>query len=129
FNSRMTALHHPSIAVPERNAPLYRHERLSRLSWRAIAAFALPLFAYLLTMAPTIYNLDSAELTTAAYTCGIVRATGYPLYLMIGRLWSQLPLGDVGFRMNLFSAVCGAASVFMVERILARWQLNIWAVV
>ena len=31
----------------------------------------------LLTLAPTIYDLDSAELTTAAATGGIVRAAGH----------------------------------------------------
>ncbi len=81
---------------------------LARLDWRSVAAFCLPMLLYWQTMAPTIYNLDSAELTTAAYTGGLMRATGYPLYLSIGYLWSRIPIGDVGFRMNLFSAVCGA---------------------
>ena len=58
-----------------------------------VAAFGLPFILYLLTLAPTIYNLDSAELTTAAATSGLVRATGYPLYLLLGRIWSWLPIG------------------------------------
>lgn len=123
----MTTLPHPPLQGTNLLARLKDSSLVARISWRAVAAFALPFILYLVTMAPTIYNLDSAELTTAAYTGGIVRATGYPLYLMIGRLWSQLPFGDVGFRMNLLSAVCGAATVFMVERILARWRLNNWA--
>jgi hypothetical protein len=53
------------------------------VDWRGLAAFALPLLVYVLTLAPTIYNLDSAELTTAAATGGLVRATGYPVYLML----------------------------------------------
>jgi hypothetical protein len=99
----------------------------ARLGWRSLAAFALPLCLYLMTMAPTIYNLDSAELTTAAATGGIVRATGYPLYLALGRPWSALPIGDVGYRMNLFSAVSGALTVMLVERILRRWRIGPWA--
>src|SRR6185436_2065263 len=63
---------------------------LLALDWRSIAAFGLPFLLYLWTMAPTIYNLDSAELTTAAATGGITRATGYPLYLLLGRIWSLL---------------------------------------
>ncbi len=97
--------------------------------WRSLAAFALPMAIYLLTMAPTIYNLDSAELTTAAYTGGLMRATGYPLYLSLGMVWSRLPIGDVGFRMNLFSAVCGALTIMLAERILRRWQVGAWATV
>ncbi len=92
--------------------------------WTTAIAFAAPFVLYLRTMAPTIYNLDSAELTTAAATGGLVRATGYPLYLVIGRLWSHLPIGDVGYRMNLLSAVCGALTVMLAERILRRLEVG-----
>jgi len=78
-------------------------------------------------MAPTIYNLDSAELTTAAATGGLLRATGYPLYLLIGRFWSLIPIGDVGYRMNLFSAFNGALTVFLTDRILLRLKVGNWA--
>jgi hypothetical protein len=98
-----------------------------RLDWRTIAAFILPFTLNLLTLAPTVYNLDSAELTTAAATGGITRATGYPLYLLLGYLWSWLPLGDVGYRMNLFSAFNGALTVALAERILRRWRVEPWA--
>ena len=88
--------------------------------WSTGLAFGLPLALYAATAAPTIYNLDSAELTVAAATLGLMRSPGYPLYVLLGHLWSHLPLGDVGFRMNLFSALCGAASLALVERLLAR---------
>lgn len=97
------------------------------VDWRSLAAFFVPLAVYLRTLAPTIYNLDSAELTTAAYTGGLMRATGYPLYLSIGYLWSRLPLGDVGYRMNLFSAVCGALTILLAERILRHLKVGNWA--
>ncbi len=90
-------------------------------------AFLAPLALYLATMAPTIYNLDSAELTTAAYSGGLVRATGYPLYLLIGRAWSRLPIGDVGYRMNLLSAVCGALTIALGWRLLRRLGVGTWA--
>ncbi|MCB9134326.1 MAG: DUF2723 domain-containing protein [Anaerolineales bacterium] len=80
-----------------------------------------------MTLAPTIYNLDSAELTTATVTGGLMRATGYPLYLFIGRLWAALPVGDMGYRMNLFSAFNGAFTLLLVERILYRLKINHFA--
>lgn len=97
------------------------------LDRRGAAAFGLPLLVYLLTLAPTIYNLDSAELTTAAATGGLTRATGYPVYLMLGWLWAHLPVGDVGYRLNLLSAVCGAATVFLADRTLRRLGVGPWA--
>jgi hypothetical protein len=101
--------------------------RAAALDWSSLAAFGLPLLLYLRTLAPTVYNLDSAELTTAAATGGILRATGYPLYLVIGRLWSQLPIGDVGYRINLLSAVAGALTVLLAERCLRRLEVGPWA--
>lgn len=103
------------------------HHLTASLDWYTVATFILPLALYVRTLAPTIYNLDSAELTTAAATGGIVRATGYPLYLAIGRFWSLLPIGDVGYRMNLLSAVCGALTLLLAERSLRRLGTGPWA--
>ncbi|MCB9419006.1 MAG: DUF2723 domain-containing protein [Ardenticatenaceae bacterium] len=97
-------------------------------NWTAVAAFILPFVLYLLTLAPTIYNLDSAEFTTAVATNGLIRATGYPLYLLLGNLWSWLPLpGDMGYRMNLFSAFNGAVTILLAERIMRRLGVGTWA--
>lgn len=102
--------------------------RLGKIDWHAITIFALPLFLYLFTLAPSIYNLDSAEFTTAVLTNGLLRATGYPLYLVIGKLWSYLPLGpDLGYRLNLLSAVCSATALLFGELILRRFKVNAWA--
>ena len=93
-----------------------------RLAWLAIAGlgllFGLPLGVYLSTLAPTIYNLDSPDLTAAAYTLGIAHAPGYPLYTLLGWLFSHaVPLGDVGYRLNLMSALLGAGAVYIVYQV------------
>lgn len=90
-----------------------------RMAWLAAAAvvlvFGLPLGVYLLTLAPTIYNLDSPDVAAAAYTLGIAHAPGYPLYTLLGWLFSHaVPLGDVGMRLNLMSALLGAGTVLLV---------------
>lgn len=100
---------------------------LVAFSWQDWLPFALPLLLYVATLAPTIYNLDSAELTTAVASDGLIRATGYPLYLALGKVWAWLPVGDVGYRMNLFAAVCGATTIWLADRILRRWQVGAWA--
>lgn len=111
--------------------PLQKHASVKAFTrdvdWTAVAAFGLPFLLYLRTLAPTIYNLDSAELTTAVATNGLIRATGYPLYLVLGKVWSFLPLGDMGYRLNLFSAFCGALTIFLADRILRRLQVSGWA--
>ena len=89
-----------------------------------VVALGLPFGVYLLTLAPSVYSMDSPELVTAAYTLGVAHAPGYPLYTLLGWLFSHaVRLGDVAFRMNLLSAVLGAGTiplVYLLARRLAR---------
>lgn len=114
-------------AQPSPARPHSLQQLLGMVDVRSVAAFVAPMALYTLTLAPTIYNLDSAELTTAAATGGLTRATGYPVYLMLGWLWTQLPVGDVGYRMNLLSAVSGATTVLLADRVLRRLGVGPWA--
>lgn len=74
---------------------------------------------YIWTTAPTLGGaFDSEEFQHVAYTLGIAHATGYPLYLILGKLFITLfPLGDVAHRMNLLSALIGAGAVTLVYAI------------
>ncbi len=59
----------------------------------------------------TIYVGDSGELVAAAATLGIPHPSGYPLYVLLGKLWTLLlPLGSIAWRMSLFSAACAAGA-------------------
>lgn len=79
--------------------------------WAPVLTFLLPFAFYLRTLAPTVYEFDSAELATGAYALGIIHATGYPVYLLLGKLFTYLPFGDVGYRLNLMSAFFAALTV------------------
>ena len=85
-----------------------------------MAGAALPLTLYLRTMPPTVYGLDSAELSVGAYTLGLVHAPGYPLYLLLGKLFTLLPVGDVGYRMNLMSVAFGIITLLLLLLITQR---------
>ncbi len=74
----------------------------------ALLAFAL----YAAGACPTIYVGDSGELVTAVATLGIPHPSGYPLYVLLGKLWTLLlPLGSIAWRMSMFSALCAALAV------------------
>ncbi len=78
---------------------------------KRILAFMLYVFflcTYLSTLCPFIYWKDAGELTTAVATLGICHPSGYPVYAMFGFLFSHFPVGDIAFRVNLFSAISGA---------------------
>lgn len=85
-----------------------------------LLAASVAFFVYWRTMAPTVYGVDSAELTTGAYVLGIVHAPGSPLFLLIGHVFTWLPFGDVGYRVNLLSASAAATAVGFVYAITVR---------
>lgn len=87
--------------------------------WSVLAG-GLPFLIYLRTLAPTVYGLDSAELSTGAYVLGIVHAPGSPFYLLIGHLFALLPFGDVGYRLNLLSACAVALALVFLFHLLRQ---------
>jgi|DewCreStandDraft_4_1066084.scaffolds.fasta_scaffold07282_9 hypothetical protein len=70
-------------------------------------------YVLLQTLPPTVYIGDSGELITSSLTLGIGHPPGYPLYLLIGKISSLLPVGDIAFRYNLLSTIF-AIFVFIV---------------
>jgi hypothetical protein len=94
----------------------------------ALAIFVATLALYVRTAAPTLGGaFDSEEFQHVAYTLGIAHSTGYPLYLLMGKLFTTLgPIGNIAYRMNLLSALIGAATasiVYLNVSILTRSQL------
>ncbi len=77
----------------------------------ALVIAILALAAYVRTLAPDILYGDSAEFQCLAYTLGITHSTGYPTYLLLGRLVGYLPVNNLAWRISLLSAICAAVSV------------------
>lgn len=68
---------------------------------------------YLRTMAPSISTIfdDSLEFQVVCPTLRIAHPPGYPLYTLLGWLFSRLPWIDPAWGVNLLSAVAGAATL------------------
>src|SRR5213080_3567011 len=80
----------------------------------AIAVTAIAGVLYFLTAARDIVVGDSPELIMAAVTLGVAHAPGYPLFTMLGHLFSVLPFGSIPFRVNLLSVACDALAVGVI---------------
>jgi hypothetical protein len=82
----------------------------------ALPVFGATLILYGLTLSPSVAALfdDSLEFQLVTYQLGIAHPTGYPLYTLLGWLFTRLPVGDVAYRVNLMSAVFGALAVTLV---------------
>lgn len=84
--------------------------------WLEAALFCGSLALYVHTLAPTVLPADAGEFQTVAPLLGIAHPPGYPLYTLLGRLFTLLPVGDAAYRLNLLAAVCGAATLAVVAR-------------
>ena len=89
-----------------------------------LISFIIPLTIYSLTLAPSVAFTDSGELAAACATLGVAHPTGYPLFVILGFLWTKIPLPfSIIFKLNLFAAFCTAlASLFFFE--LMRFLLS-----
>src|SRR5882757_5752126 len=84
-------------------------------SYGAAAIAGLAVFAlYLMTLAPTTAMWDASEYITAAYTLGIPHPPGNPMFVIIGRVFSILPIAPtVAARVNLLAALSSAVAASM----------------
>jgi len=103
---------------------IQRHRLLDLLITTVLGGAALALYAA--TLAPTVLAGDGGEFQFVPYLLGVAHPTGYPLYTILGWLWSHLlPVGDVAYRMNLFSAFWAALAVALYSAFVAGKFLDV----
>jgi hypothetical protein len=96
----------------------------------AIAA-GLVLVLYVLTLSPETAMWDTSEYIAAAYTLGIPHPPGNPMFVLLGRVFTLLPIApSIAMRVNLLAAVSSAVSAGMwfliTERVLVGWFPERW---
>ncbi|MCC7358103.1 MAG: DUF2723 domain-containing protein [Anaerolineales bacterium] len=92
----------------------------------ALRLFPLFLFLvlfslYLVTLAPAVGEADTFEFQVGIARLGIAHGSGYPLLMLVGKLFTLLPVGGtLAWRANLTSAFFGAAAGVGAERLARR---------
>lgn len=77
-----------------------------------LASFAI----FLAFLTPNVTTGDAGELITAAYFLGTAHPSGYPLYLMLAKVFSFIPFGNIAFRVALVSAFFSSLSITLIYR-------------
>jgi len=95
------------------------HNRLN--AYLALAVFLISELVYVLTMAPTFSFWDCGEFVAVAYTLGVPHPPGAPIFTVLGRLFTMIPIGDIGARVNLISTLCSALTVMFTYLITIRF--------
>lgn len=99
---------------------------LIRKYYAIVPSFFVLVF-YLLTLAPGILASDAGELAAVQYTLGIAHPTGYPLFTILGYLFSHIPIPIRPItKLNFLTALWSACTIFIliitIKRILDNWK-------
>lgn len=100
-----------------------RPGKLTRISiWVApfvifIGAFSL----YIKTMTPSVFWGDSAAFATTNYILGLPHSPSFPLYTLLGRLFSLVPNIEPAFSSNLMSVFFAALSLTLFYLIVRQF--------
>jgi len=101
----------------------YLQERFSprRFEWWVAGVLALTTGGlYLRTLGPAVGQADTFEFQVVAPTLGVAHPTGYPLYILSGKLFSLLPIGNVAWRVNLTSTVFAVGATVLLYGLVLR---------
>eukprot|EP01132_Coremiostelium_polycephalum_P019013 gene19013-22631_t len=72
---------------------------------------------YILTLEPSVSFWDCGEFISCAYRLQIAHQPGYPVFAMLGKMFSLLSLGDstkVAYFMNMGSAIASGVTIMFL---------------
>jgi len=103
-----------------------QHQKLVNRVFAGLA-FLLSLIVYLKTIAPTTSFWDCGEFITCSYILGVPHPPGAPFFLLLGRIFTMLPLAaDIGLRVNIISSLSSALTVMflylIIVRLIKQWR-------
>jgi hypothetical protein len=106
----LTALRRFQIAMPD----------VGPAGVAAFGVFLIALVVYVQTLLPGSSFGDWGEMQMIPAQLGVPHPTGYPLYVLLGKAFSLLPIGSVAYRANLLSAVAAAGAAAAVVLVATR---------
>ncbi len=98
---------------------MFTHNRLN--AYLALFVFLISELVYVLTMAPTFSFWDCGEFVAVAYTLGVPHPPGTPIFTVLGRLFTMIPFGDIGARVNFISTLFSALTVMITYLVIIRF--------
>ncbi len=84
----------------------------------------LILFIYISFLSPVFSTGDGGELASTGYTLGIPHAPGYPVYTEISKLFTYLPIGNIGEKIALISVFFSVLSLFVLYKIIEKLGID-----
>jgi hypothetical protein len=125
----LTALLNRNRISASPNPPIPQSPPSRTPSWERMAdisTFTLSLCFYVATTAPDVLPADSGEFQVVAPLLGVAHPPGYPLYTLLGRLFTLLiPFGKAAYRLNMMSAFLAAGTLTLLGAATRHWARRI----
>ena len=90
-----------------------------------IINFIFQFILYVVTLAPSVTFIDSGELAAVATKLGVAHPTGYPLFTVIGNVFTKLSVGDPVYRLNLMCAFLSSFAIMLFFNMLLSLTVKI----
>ena len=113
----------PSAPAPQPVTPEHLPHLFKWRDWAvAFAAFLIAGARFFYDMSPEVTLQDSGELVTGAFNLGVPHPPGYPLWALLGWIWSHaiVPFGNPAWRICLMSVLTGALVVGVLTLLMSR---------
>ena len=98
----------------------------SPIFWGGLIVVLATQAVYLETLTISCPFWDSGEFIATSYTLGIPHPPGTPLYVLIGRVFSLIPISEISARVNYLSAfgstLCALFTFLVIVKLTRRWQ-------
>lgn len=108
--------------------PIYPFAHLPIDPLTNLCTFTLSLLLYLFTTTLGVLPADSGEFQIVAPLLGVAHPPGYPLYTIVGWLFTHLlPVGSVAYRLNLLSAFLAAGALTLLNAATRGWARRLGA--
>ncbi|MBD3162158.1 MAG: DUF2723 domain-containing protein [Candidatus Eisenbacteria bacterium] len=91
----------------------------------AVLVFLISQVVYLMTLTRACPFWDSGEFIATSYILGIPHPPGTPFYVLIGRVFTLFPIGEIAMRVNYLSALSTSIAVlfaYLLTVEIFRWQ-------
>jgi hypothetical protein len=85
-----------------------------KLPLTSAISFIIPLIVYIVTLEKKLVGGDTTWFALQIPQMYVLVPTGYPVFSLLGKLISLVPVGDLAYRLNLLSAIFGALTILFL---------------